>query len=121
VSADEQAALKQTHAQRWLEANRSSLSQSQIDLVVAAMSLFSAERFSAAQAVSGHALDGKPRVSQASKREFLRHLECELGRDAMMGAFTFLDVPRQRSWIDAGHEWVAWIRNCAWRGGVVQD
>ena len=122
LSPDEQAALKQMHAQRWLEANRASLSQRQIELVVEAMSLFSADRFRAAQSIPRQLPYGKPWDSQATEREdeLLRRLECELGKDAVTAAFTFLEVPRQRSWIDLGHEWVAWFRNCALGGGVVQ-
>jgi hypothetical protein len=36
ITVGDQAALKQTHAQRWLEANRASLTQPQTELIIEA-------------------------------------------------------------------------------------
>ncbi len=106
LTADKQAALKQTHAQRWLEANRASVTQPQIQLVLEAISFLSADGYR------------KPRDSEARKHEdeLQRRLTCELGRARVTAAFTFLDPPRQRSWIDSADEWLAWFPDCVVRG-----
>lgn len=102
LPAEDQAALKQTHAQRWLEANRASLTQPQVELVLEGISFLSADRYR------------KPRDGEARKHEdeVQRRLTCALGRARVMAAFTFLDPPRQRSWIDLAHEWLAWFPDC---------
>ena len=106
LTAEDQAVLKQTHAQRWLEVNRASLSQPQIELVMEAISFLSADRYR------------RPRESEARKHEeeLQRRLTCELGRARVTAAFTFLDPPRQRSWIDSADEWLAWFPDCVLRG-----
>jgi hypothetical protein len=102
LSAEDRAAFKQTHARRWLEANRSSLNQRQIELVNDAISfLLSADRYS-------NPPDGAARKHQD---ELLRRLSCELGRNKVTAAFTFLDPPRW-SWIDSADEWLAWFPDC---------
>jgi hypothetical protein len=107
LSADNQAALKRTHAERWLEANRASLTQPQIDLVLEAISFLSEDRYS------------NPRDVEARKREddLQRRLTCQLGRARVTAAFTFLEPPRQRSWIDSADEWLAWFPDCLFGGG----
>lgn len=106
LTADDQATLKQTHAKRWLEADRDSLTQPQIELVIEAISFLSANRYR------------NPRDSEARKHEdeLQRRLTCELGRERVTAAFTFLDPPRQRSWIDSADEWLAWFPDCVLRG-----
>ena len=99
LPAEDQAVLKRTHARRWLDANRDSLSQAQIDLVTEAMSLLSGDR------------------DRRVPGELQRRLTCQLGRARVTAAFTFLDVPKQRSWIDAADEWLAWFPDGARRGG----
>lgn len=105
LTADDQAALKQTHAKRWLEANRDSLTQPQIELVIEAISFLSANRYR------------NPRDSEARKDEdeLQRRLTCGLGRARMTAAFTFLEPPRQRRWIDSADEWLAWFPDCVLR------
>jgi hypothetical protein len=102
MTAEDQARLKQTHAQRWLEVNRNSLSQRQIDLVNETISFVSADRYR------------NPRDGEARKHEdeLQRRLTCELGRANVTAAFTFLDPPQQRSWIDSADEWLAWFPDC---------
>ena len=109
LSADTQAALKQTHAQRWLAGNRGSLTQSQIELFIEAISFLSADRYR------------NPRDGEARKHEdeLQRRLTCELGRARVTAAFTFLEPARQRSWIDSADEWLAWFPDCALRGGAL--
>jgi hypothetical protein len=108
LSADNQAALKQTHAQRWLEGNRGSLTQSQIELVIEAILFLSADRYR-------NPRDGE----RKHEDELQRRLTCELGRARVTAAFTFLEPTRQRSWIDWADEWLAWFPDCALRGGAL--
>lgn len=120
---EDQASLRQTHAQRWLEANRSSLTRSQIELVLEAISFSAGYRQPLAiPAQMGRVLEGPPTRqpvdSEARKRadELERRLTCELGRANVTAAFTFLESPRRRSWIDVVDEWLAWFPDCALRG-----
>jgi hypothetical protein len=104
-TAEEKAISKQMHAQRWLEVNRASLSQRQIDLVIEAISFVSADR------------RRNPQDIQARKYgdDLKRRLTCELGRAKVTAAFTFLDPPRQ-SVTDSADEWLAWFPDCLLRG-----
>jgi hypothetical protein len=102
LPAENQAALKRTHAQRWLEANRASLTQAQIELVLEGISFLSADRYRTPQ-------DGEARKHED---EVQRRLTCALGRARVTAAFTFLDPPRQWSWIDSVDEWLAWFPDC---------
>lgn len=99
--SQDKAVLQQAHAERWLEVNRASLSQRQLELVIEAISFLSADR----------------QNSQARKYgdELKRRLTCELGRAKVTAAFTFLDPPRQ-SWINSASEWLAWFPDCFLRG-----
>lgn len=105
LTADDRAALKQEHARRWLEANRDSLTQPQVELVMEGISFLSANRYR------------NPTDGDARKREdeLQRRLTCELGRTRMTAAFTFLEPPRRRSWVDSTDEWLAWFPNCVFR------
>jgi hypothetical protein len=102
LTADDRAALKQTHARRWLEANRASLTQPQIELVMDAISFLSASRYR------------NPKDGEARKHEdeLQRRLTCALGRARVTAAFTFLEPTSQRSWIDSADEWLAWFPDC---------
>ena len=93
------ANLKQAHAQRWLEENRASLSQRQIDLVIEAIAFLSADR------------NRHDREARKYGDELKRRLTCELGRARVTAAFTFLDPPRQ-SWSTSVDEWLAWFPDC---------
>ena len=106
LSPEDQAALRRTHAQRWLEANRSSLTRSQLELVLEGISFVSADRYR------------QPVDTEARKRadELERRLTCGLGRANVTAAFTFLESPRWRSWVDVVDEWLAWFPDCALRG-----
>jgi hypothetical protein len=105
AAAEQQTISKQAHVQRWLEANRGSLSQRQIELVMEAIAFLSADR-------SRHPQDGQARKYAD---ELKRRLTCELGRARVTAAFTFLDPPRQ-SWINSAEEWLAWFPDCVLRG-----
>lgn len=101
TAAEEQPVSKQAHAERWLEENRASLSQRQIELVIEAIAFLSADR----------------QNSQDRKYadDLQRRLTCELGRAKVTAAFTFLDPPRQ-SWKNSVDEWLAWFPDCVLRG-----
>ena len=91
----------QAHAERWLEQNRASLSQRQIELVIEAIAFLSADR----------------QTDQARKYgdELKRRLTCELGRAKVTAAFTFLQPPRE-SLKNSVDEWLAWFPDCVLRG-----
>jgi hypothetical protein len=102
-STAEDKVLKQMRAQHWLEVNRDSLSQRQIELVIEAISFLSADR---------HREDPQGRKYGD---ELKRRLTCELGRAKVTAAFTFRDPPRQ-SWVNSADEWLAWFPDCVLRG-----
>jgi hypothetical protein len=105
LSAAEQAVLKRTHAERWLDAHRGSLSPRQIELVLETIAFVSSDR------------SRSPQKSDDSTYadELQRRLTCELGRARVTAAFTFLD-PVRWSLSSSADEWLARFPDCLPRG-----
>ena len=99
------ALVKRTHAQRWLDEHRTSLSREQIGIVEEAIRFVTPEIYA------------KPERPEIRKREeaIINKLRCSLGRKNAMAAFVF-DAPAANapaSWRSRVDEWLSWFSECA--------
>lgn len=97
--------LKREHARRWLAKNRDRLNAKQTAAVTAAIEYLSPELYRT------------PYDPESRKAEntIKRNLECSLGRDNVVAAFTFLPPEPGSTWRDWADEWLTWFKECPGR------
>jgi hypothetical protein len=109
LTPDNKASLIRTHATRWLEKHRSSLTISQAALVQEAIDFISPDLYREVPASA----------SLREKEQKIAHrLACSLGSQRAMAAFTFREAAEAKDrspaqlisgWID---DWAQWLMEC---------
>ena len=107
LSADSKALVKRTQAERWLAANRSRLSDTQIAAATDAIAFVTPDIYR------------QPDNPTIRKREesVKQKLTCALGRDAATQAFA-LDTPppsAPTTWRSTIDSWLSWFADCPLR------
>ncbi|MBI2219607.1 MAG: hypothetical protein HYU53_00165 [Acidobacteria bacterium] len=105
LPADQKAALKRTHAQRWLETHRAELSAGQVAAVEQAIDFVTPELY-----------DG-PQTEERRRREqeIRKRLECSIGRDRAAAAFVLMPEIPQPTPEGLGRvvdQWLGWFVDC---------
>jgi hypothetical protein len=104
----ERLRLKRTHAQRWLEKNRASLTPSQVAVAQEAIDFISPERYR----------DLSDPELMKQEAEIAHRLACSLGEERAVAAFTFREIAppsSNRPWSDLLDSWAQWLVECVIR------
>ena len=105
LDPDTKATLKRTHAERWLNENRASLSSAQTALVQEAIDFV---------APALYASPGD-RSLRDKERQLAQRLACTLGPDRAMAAFSFRDGgQRPQPGSNSVDAWAQWLAECVW-------
>ena len=108
LSAEHKALFIRTHAQRWLAANQSRLSDAQIAAATDAIEFVTPQMYQQ---------PNDPGVLER-QRKITQKLSCTLGLENTRHAFV-LDAPQQQSerstWQSTADEWWSWLSECVVR------